>query len=165
MVFTGALYRGAGGVHPEVGHHILEASGPACYCGSRGCWEALASGPALRDWYLSNSPAETHCVGLDARRVCELAAVGDKISQQAVQREGFYLGAGLANLINLYAPDVVALGGGVMASWPLFEQEARRVIARSCALVPWETVKIVPAGLGAEAGLIGAAAAFVLQNK
>lgn len=165
MVFDGKLYRGAGGAHPEIGHHILEASGPACYCGSRGCWEALVSGPALLDWFLTKSRAENQAGALDARWVCELAEAGDTIAQQAVQREGLYLGAGLANLINLYVPDVIALGGGVMGSWHLFEPEARRVIAQSCTLVPWEKVQIVPAGLRSDAGLAGAAAGYLLRKN
>ena len=54
LVLNGKLYRGKGGAHPEVGHHSIDPSGPPCYCGANGCWESLASGLALRDWFLQN---------------------------------------------------------------------------------------------------------------
>ena len=69
IILDGKLYRGACGAHPEIGHHVLDASGPACYCGSNGCWESLASGPALE--------ARFHCRGgdaLGARAICDWRA-------------------------------------------------------------------------------------------
>jgi glucokinase len=152
-VFDGKLYRGAGGSHPEVGHHILEYSGPPCYCGARGCWEMLAAGPAMAAWYAAESGAN----GITARDVCERAAAGDALALRAVEREAVYLGAGLANLIVLFAPDAIALGGGVMRSWPLLEPRACETVAANCTLVPLENTRIVMATLGPDLPLLGAA--------
>ncbi len=94
---------------------------------------------------------------MDARAVCGRAAQGDTAAQEAALREGYYLGIGLANLITTFVPDVIALGGGVMESWPLFESRARTIIRQSCGLVPHERTQLRPASLGARTGLAGAA--------
>jgi len=161
IVLDGRLYRGAGGAHPELGHLLIELSDdwPVCYCGGRGCWESLASGPALAAWYQNQAaargvPAQSE---VDAREVCRRAEQGEPLAAEAVEREGFYLGAGLANLINAFVPDVIVLGGGVMESWPLFERRAREVIRRHCHLVPSERTDLRRASLGERTGLAGAA--------
>lgn len=155
-VLDGALYRGAGGSHPEFGHHVVEASGPACYCGAHGCWEALASGRALARFYGG---------GASARRVCELARESDPRARAAVERAAFYLGVGLANLVTVFAPDVVVLGGGVMESWPLFEGPVREMVRRHCTMVPMDGLRIVRAALGANAPLAGAAEAWLQRYE
>ncbi len=161
VVLDGHLYRGAGGAHPELGHLSLELSGggPVCYCGGRGCWESLASGPALASWYRDQAvrrgilmPEE-----VNARDICRRAELGEPLAAEAAAREGFYLGAGLANLINAFVPDVIVLGGGVMESWPLFEARAREVIHQHCHLVPHERTELRRASLGDRTGLAGAA--------
>lgn len=157
IVLEGRLYRGIEGSHPEMGHHVIDPQGPACYCGARGCWERLASGTALAEWAQQQLGSRADLGQLDARRVCALAVEGLPEAQRAVEREGHYLGLGLANLMMIFAPDRIALGGGVMKSWPLFEEAARRVIAQNCGLVPYQRISIVPAQLGAHTGLIGAA--------
>jgi glucokinase len=81
-VLDGRLYRGAGGSHPEFGHHIVEAGGRPCYCGARGCWEMLAAGPALAAFYCELAGAS----GTDSRAVCALAARGDELAQRALDR-------------------------------------------------------------------------------
>src|SRR6266436_6339860 len=58
IILDGQLYRGADMAHPEIGHHVLDPSGPLCSCGFRGCWESLATGSALTEWFKSNAPAE-----------------------------------------------------------------------------------------------------------
>jgi glucokinase len=147
LVFDGQLYRGAAGAHPEIGHHVVDPAGPECFCGARGCWESLASGPALA--------RRGGCA--TAREVCEAALRGDPAAQAAIQQEGVYLGLGLANLITLFVPEVIALGGGVMQSWGLFQAEALRTIQSMCGLVPFEKTRLMPAWLGMRAGLLGAA--------
>lgn len=161
VVLDGRLYRGAGGAHPELGHLSLELAGggPVCYCGGRGCWESLASGPALASWYRDQAarrgiPAPEI---VDAREICRRAEQDEPLAVEAVAREGFYLGAGLANLINAFVPDVIVLGGGVMESWPLFEARAREVIHQHCRLVPHERAELRRASLGDRTGLAGAA--------
>jgi len=92
-----------------------------------------------------------------ARRICQLARQGDPLAGQAVAREVYYLGLGLANLINLFAPDAIVLGGSVMKSADLFLDGIRKVIRQGCRFVPVEKTELVLASLGEDANLIGAA--------
>jgi glucokinase len=157
VILDGKLYRGVEGAHPEIGHHTLDPAGPRCFCGAYGCWEALAAGPALAKWYRSH----TQAVGdLDARQICELARSGDPLACQTVAREAKYLGIGLANLITLFTPECISLGGGVMKSWDLFESAARSVIRTNCGLVPYQKTAITFSQLGIEVNLLGAGQAW-----
>jgi glucokinase len=159
MVFDGELYRGVEESHPELGHMVVEASGPRCYCGARGCWEWMAAGPAMVTWMRENAgtalPAD-----LSAREVCRRAEEGDALARRAVEREAYYLGVGLANLVTMYCPDAIALGGGVMGSAHLFLDGAREVVRTSCTLVPADKTEIVLARMGTDAGVAGAARAW-----
>ena len=94
---------------------------------------------------------------IDAKAICDLAEQGDPLAVRAAEREGEMLGIGLANLINLFSPDVIALGGSVMESWRLFSERVTRTIRQNCTLVPFERTSIVMASLGPDSGLIGAA--------
>ncbi len=155
VILNGKVYRGVNGCHPEIGHHILDASGPLCSCGVRGCWESLAAGPAMAAWLNENAPPKCH--NISAREICSRAEDSDTWAQRAVKREGHFLGLGLANLITLFAPDAIVLGGSVMKSAHLFLDSMHEVIRQNCRLVPVECVEISLASLGADAGLIGAA--------
>ncbi len=147
MVFDSQLYRGVDGSHPEIGHHVIDPRGPQCFCGTRGCWESLASGPALAQrGGFSN-----------AREVCDAARRGDKSALTAITQEGLYLGVGIANLITLFVPDIIVLGGGVMQSHELFWERIHSIIQSSCGLVPFEKTRLLRAALDMDAGLIGAA--------
>jgi glucokinase len=158
IVLDGKLYRGVDGAHPEIGHHVIDASGPLCTCGFHGCWEALAAGPAMVSWLESAMPKDyPHREHLTARRICELAREGDAFACQAVDREARYLGLGLANLVTLFAPDAIVLGGSVMKSAVLFLEEIRKTISRCCRFVPYEKADVTLASLGEDANLIGAA--------
>ncbi len=154
IVLDGKLYRGADGAHPELGHHVVDSSGPLCSCGARGCWEALAAGPAMVQWM--EGQASSHD-GFTARKICELAQRGDERAKNAVQYEAHYLGVGLANLVNLFTPDVIVLGGSVMKSAGLFLDEIRKTITSNCRFVPFEKTELVLAQLGEDSNLIGAA--------
>lgn len=147
MVFDSQLYRGVDGSHPEIGHHVIDPAGPQCFCGAHGCWESLASGPALAQrGGLSN-----------AKDVCDAARRGDKNALMAIEQEGFYLGMGVANLITLFVPDIIVLGGGVMQSHDLFWERIHLIIRTSCGLVPFEKTRLLPAAFGLDVGLMGAA--------
>ena len=157
IILDGKLYRGVEHAHPEIGHHLIDVSGPACLCGFHGCWESLASGPAMADWMKTEAPSDyTHGADLSAKRICELAESGDTLAGRAVEREAYYLGLGLANLIVLFTPDAIVLGGSVMKSAHLFLERARKVIAESCRYVPFEKTELALASLGEDANLVGA---------
>jgi glucokinase len=157
IVLDGKIYRGVDGAHPEIGHHVVDASGPACSCGFRGCWESLAAGPAMVAWVESQAADYAHREGLTGKRIFQLAQQGDELARRAVEREAFYLGLGLANLINLFAPDAIVLSGSVMKSAALFLNRVREVIAQGCRFVPFEKTGIALASLGEDTNLIGAA--------
>ncbi len=151
FVIDGQLYRGVEGAHPEIGHHVIDPSGPQCFCGAHGCWESLAGGLALARF--ANRPT--------ARAACEAAESGDPQAIQAVAAEAKYLGLGIANLVSLYTPDIIALGGGVMQSRPLFWEKIEQTVRENCGLVPFELTRLVPARLGRDVGLAGAAQAWI----
>jgi glucokinase len=158
IILDGKLYRGTNTSHPEIGHHVLDPSGPPCSCGFRGCWESLATGPAMAAWFQANRGTNGRYVAdLTAKQICERAKQGDELAVRAVEREAYYLGLGLANLINLFVPDVIVLGGSVMKSAELFLAGIRRVISQGCRFVPFDKTELVLASLGEDANLIGAA--------
>ena len=158
VVLDGELYRGVDGAHPELGHHVIDPSGPPCSCGFQGCWESLAAGPAMAAWFKSQAPADyPRRESVNARDICELAQQGDELARRTVEREAYYLGLGLANLINLFAPDAIVLSGSVLKSSLLFMDGIRSVIIRGCRFVPFEKAQLTMASLGEDANLIGAA--------
>jgi glucokinase len=158
IVLDGKLYRGVDGAHPEIGHHVVDASGPECTCGFHGCWESLAAGPAMVAWFESRVPRDyPDRGGISGKRICELAAQGDNLARQAVEREARYLGLGFANLINLFTPDAIVLSGSVMKSADLLLPGIRKVISEGCRFVPAEKTELMLASLGEDTNLIGAA--------
>ncbi len=156
IILGGQLYRGVDGAHPEIGHQVIDTTGPPCSCGFHGCWESLAAGPAMVRW-MESQPAYAAAGELTARRICEMARAGDALALEAIGRERFYLGIGLANLVNLFTPDAVILSGSVMKSADLFLDGIRDVMRRGCRFVPLERAELMRASLGEDANLIGAA--------
>lgn len=158
IVLQGRLFRGVDGAHPEIGHHVIEPEGPPCFCGARGCWEILAAGPAMAAWAEIHAPKDyAHRHDLSARHLCALARQGDAFAQTAVQREARYLGLGIANLVTLFTPERIVLGGSVLQSADLFLPTIHETVRRTCGLVPFEKTTIAMASLGPDTPLIGAA--------
>jgi glucokinase len=108
-------------------------------------------------WIKTNAPMSYKSQDLTAREICERAQRGDEWATRAIEREAYYLGMGLANLVTLFAPDALVLGGSVMKSASLFLERIHEVIRQNCRLVPYERVEISLASLGPDVGLIGAA--------
>jgi glucokinase len=162
LISEGKLYRGVDGAHPEIGHIVIDPSGPPCSCGASGCWESLASGPSMAHLAQAGHPQGLHRTAAD---LCVAALQGDAWAQRAVDRTAYYLGLGLANLVTSFTPEIIALGGGLMQALPQFRPGIDAIIARMCKLVPKERVRIVPAHFGAQAGLVGAAQVYVNREK
>jgi glucokinase len=161
IVLRGELYRGVDGSHPEIGHHMVDATGPDCYCGARGCWEVLASGTAMdARARRAATGAGGHGVARDARRTCELARAGDAAASAEVALEARYLGLGIANLVTMFSPECVVLTGSVMDSADLFMPAIHELVLRQCTQVPAARVRILASPLGRDAPLIGAAMAW-----
>jgi glucokinase len=147
LVLDGELYHGAVGAAAELGHVPVDLDGPPCFggCPGRGCLEALCSGTAIaRD------------AGMDAEEVVRRAFSGDEVAGEVLRKVGVKLGAGLAGLAMTFNPEVIVIGGGVMAAGELLLAPAREELAGR-ALAPASEVRVVAAGLGPEAGMIGAA--------
>ncbi|MGH7997140.1 MAG: ROK family protein [Opitutaceae bacterium] len=154
------LFRGAKGAHPELGHIALDHSGgPQCYCGLKGCWESLASGPALEAWYRAQAEPGTPAAGPE--EICRRAGAGEPLARRALAREAEYVGLGLVNLVTSFCPDVIALGGGVAKSAGLFLDQARDMVRRLATQVPATQTRIEVAALGNDVGLIGAGGAWL----
>jgi glucokinase len=162
IVQGGQLYRSRRGAHPELGHQAIDPSGPLCYCRISGCWESLASGPAMSSWFQSADPKH-QC--LTAAEICTLAKLGDPLALEAVKREAYYLGLGMANLVTLFVPDVICLGGGVMKSSDLFLEEICSTVRTLCTQVPADDTIITLSSLGHDTGLLGAAQAWLLRHS
>jgi glucokinase len=162
ILFNGQIYRGSNGAHPELGHQVIEAStGPSCYCQARGCWESLASGTALAAWVQEQAPLRTPRT---AEEIAALAEAGDPLALQAMEREAYYLGLGVANIITLFTPDTVVLGGGVMKSSHLFFDRMLAVVREVCTQVPAAKPLITMASLGSVTGLAGAAQTWFARH-
>lgn len=146
LILDGHLYRGYQGSAGEFGHVIVVPDGPLCNCGHRGCLEAIASGTAL-----------ARAAGVaNASEVTRLAAAGDQKAQAILAWAARHLGHALGGLINLLNPEVVALGGGVVASSPTFWGEVLARIPDAVFPSIGNRCRVERAELGEEQGLIGA---------
>jgi glucokinase len=153
LILAGKPYRGSVGAGAELGHMVLQYDGPPCggTCEGHGHFETLASGSAADAVARSVLSRDA-----DAHDLVRLASEGDARAREALAGVGRILGAGIGSLVNIFNPEAVVLGGGFGAAGDVLFDPAREVVARE-ALVPGrDLVRIVPAQLGAEAGLIGA---------
>lgn len=154
IILDRQIYHGAGGVHPEFGHMIINTeTGPDCYCGSRGCWESLASGRAMEEWAKANHPQRP---SLSGKQICEMASSGDHFAKIAVERTAMFLGIGIANLITTWAPEIICLGGGLMKAWLLFMPRIQQVVDENCSFIPKGSALITVSTITENAGLLGA---------
>ena len=169
LLLDGRVYRGSAGAGGELGHMVVDIDGPECFdeCPGRGCLEALVSGRALaRDGLAAARQAPGSRLGralsegveITGALVTEAALAGDAGAREVVDAAGRSLGAGLTGLVNAFNPEVVVVGGGVMAAGNLLLAPAREVVAARALRPSRERVRIVAAGLGEEAGMLGAAA-------
>jgi glucokinase len=152
LVLDGKLYRGAVGAAAELGHMVVDENGPACFgdCRGRGCLEALASGSALaRDAAAAGLPAS-------GEEVTRLAMAGDPQAIALLAALGTHLGAGIAGLAMIFNPEVVVVGGGLMAAGELILGPARVELERR-AMEPSSRARVVAATFGEDAGMVGAA--------
>ena len=168
VIIDGRLYRGSTGAGAELGHVVVEAEGPPCQgnCPNRGCVETYASGTALgREGRTAAEREPASALGrmlaageeIDGRAVTDAAHAGDDAARGVLARAGYYLGVALSSLANVFEPDVIVIGGGVIAAGDLLLEPAR-VELRARALRPQNATPVVAAELGPDAGMIGAAA-------
>lgn len=169
LILGGAPYRGSIGAGAELGHITIDVDGPPCqgHCPNNGCLETMASGTALaREGRRLAGERPGSALGhalADGREITgalitELAHDGDEAALAALTLIGTHLGVGIASYLNVFDPDVVVIGGGVIAAGELLLAPARAEAARRALPTTSAHARIVPAHFGIEAGLVGAAA-------
>jgi glucokinase len=169
MILRGELYHGAIGAAAELGHVVIDKDGPPCQgnCPNHGCVESLASGTALAREALRlarERPESGLGRALAQGRelagplVTELAHDGDAAALEVLDVIGTNLGVALASFTNIFNPEVIVIGGGVIGAGELLLEPARREVARRSLPPSRDEVRIVAAQFGVEAGMVGAAA-------
>jgi len=175
LILNGELYRGSIGAGAELGHTVIEMDGPRCQgsCPGRGCVESLASGTAMgREGSAAAQREPDSALGkalaagtaIDGKVVTDAAIGGDTAAREVVELIGRRLGIALASFANIFDPDVIVVGGGVAAAGGLLIGPAQAEI-RDRALAPMNKTPVVVAQLGADAGMIGAAAMARLESE
>lgn len=174
LILDGRLFHGVSDVAGELGHTTIEANGRRCGCGNYGCLEAYASGPAIaeraREALAGGEPsAMPALVGGDLSRltaavVYDAAKQGDRLAQEVVRETARLLGIGVANLLNIFNPEVVVLAGGVTQAGDQLFEPMRAEVRRRAFKPAVDACRIVPGALQGNAGVIGAVATFAQQT-
>jgi glucokinase len=182
-ILDGQVYRGANGFHPEGGHQIVDPSGPACYCGGKGCWESWSSGTAIgraareaiQSADLPTEPGKPGALLLslaggeiervESSLVAEAAHQSDPLAQAVIGSAAKAFATGVFNILMLFQPEMIVLSGGVMRSLDLFMPAIEQVIRAADVYIPARQVRILPAALGYYAGIYGAAYAILKATQ
>jgi len=174
VILNGKIYHGASDCAGELGHTTIDMDGRRCACGNYGCLEAYASGPAIalratEALSFGFDSSLTTRVGGDltkitAQTVYDAAAEGDELALDVVRDTASYLGAGIANFLNIFNPQVVVVCGGVTAAGERLFGPMQREVARRAFKPAVAACRIVPGILPGSAGVIGAAKAFLDQR-
>ena len=175
IIVDGTLYHGASDCAGEFGHMTIDQTGRRCKCGNYGCLEAYASGPAiaLRTAEAIESGAESSIRGyvdgdlslITAQTVYQAAQDGDELALEVVRDTARYLGTGVANLINIFKPEVVVICGGVTMAGDRLFLPLRQEVARRAFKPAVQACRIVPGELTGTAGVYGAVASFLQLRK
>jgi glucokinase len=174
IVVDGKLYHGTSDIAGEIGHTTIDSTGRRCKCGNYGCLEAYASGPAIAARAVEGIEAGADStlpdlVGGDlsritAQSVYDAAHGGDEYALEVVRDTAKFLGAGVANLVNIFNPDVIVLVGGVTLAGDRLFVPLRAEVKRRAFKPAVERCRILPGALPGTAGVFGAAATFKLQT-
>jgi glucokinase len=167
IAVDGRILLGINGAAGEFGHHTIDMHGPPDGSGNAGGFEGYGSGPAIaamgaKAVMQGITTRIGDLVNFDLNRITpgvilQAAEEGDPIAQEILERAGFYLGTGLANIITILAPNKVVIGGGLVALGDWIMKPMHTTIEQRCHTVPLDQVEIVLAALGGDAGVIGAA--------
>jgi glucokinase len=175
LILNGALVRGACGYAGEIGHITVEMDGRPCFCGSRGCVKAYASGPDLvaqvRERLAETPPEDWGAlIGGDPDRISpplifRAADRGDPVAEEVVAKAAQAVGAGVAALINLCNPEMIVLGGGVLEAGEILFEPVRRWARFYAFTRAFDQTRIVRSGLSKESGVLGAAALYLYEQR
>jgi glucokinase len=165
IILNGALWRGANFAAGELGHVPVNPDGPRCGCGGYGCVEMFVSGPAIAQRAkefvrrgVKSALADIPSDDITAERVAVAAQQGDALARFILAEAGKYLGIALVGIVNLLNPERLIVGGGVAQAGEWLLEPARWELRRRALPTATETIQLVPAALGINAGILGAAA-------
>jgi glucokinase len=172
IISDGHLVHGSGYAAGEIGHLALAPFGPRCGCGKRGCYEALASGTAIgryvryalergRDSELSGLPPKQ----IDPIQIAAAARHGDRLAMEAFSISAYYTGLALSYVTTLLNPGTIIIGGGLAEALDLMQQTIQETIGMNSFAPALTHLRLVPARLGNQAGMIGAAMLAFQQSK
>jgi len=174
IIINGRLYSGVSGSAGEIGHMTIDTSGPRCDCGNIGCLETLVSGTAVAKEAIRRIKqgeksslteiAEGKIENITAEQVLAAAQSGDSLASAVILRAANYLGIGLASVVNIFNPEMIIIGGGIAKMGDLLLNPARQVVRERAFPISAQAVQILPAQLGDDAGVLGAAI-FAFQQK
>ena len=167
LIADGKLMLGACEGFAEVGHMTVDPHGRLCGCGNSGCWEAMAGRDAIieRAWRRLQTGQASALLGLADGLLGNITPVliaraaqdGDVLAREVLEETGMWVGIGVANLIQLYNPEVMIIGGGISQAGDLLFEPILRTVNWRAQMVPACTACIVPAALGDDAGIFGGA--------
>jgi glucokinase len=172
IILGGRLYHGSADMAGEIGHATIDITGRRCKCGNYGCLEAYASGPSIadraREALSGDESLMVRMAGGDPARITaatvyEAAKRGDDTALDVVRETSRFLGAGVANLLNIFNPDVVVICGGVTQAGETLFAPLRREVRKRAFKPAVEACEIVP-GVLVAAGVVGAVAAYKQQD-
>ncbi len=174
IVMDGKIFHGASDVAGEIGHTTIDSTGRRCNCGNYGCLEAYASGPAIAaravEGILAGEPTslpeqvDGDLDAITAHVVYEAATKGDELALEVVRDTARFLGTGIANLMNIFNPEIVVICGGVTAAGEWLLRPLRKEVTRRAFKPAVDACSIVPGELPGTAGVYGAVAAFKAQT-
>ena len=169
-VLNGKVYRGHTSNALEIGHMTVAPDGPRCNCGNIGCVEATSSGTAIakRGQEAITSKVETSLRKYDKITSYEVfteAAAGDEVCKDIIDNALNYLGIAVANAVSIFDPEIIIIGGGVSKAGDIVFDTVRNVVNKRCFKSMAESVKIVPAGLGTDAGVIGSVTLALIETQ
>jgi len=164
VISDGRIVHGRRGLAGEIGHMTITNESERCLCGAVGCFEAVASGTALgRRATALTKPGDgsalrmlSHDGEVTGRHVVDAARGGDETALGLIDQEARWLGIGFTNLLHLYSPDMIVMGGGISHGYDLLRRAIEATIHER-VMPAYRDVPVVPAQLGSHAGLIGAA--------
>ena len=174
LILDGKLHHGASDVAGEIGHTTIDPAGRRCKCGNYGCLEAYASGPNIAERAREELRGGTASIlltmvngkleDITAQTVYDAAYRGDVLAREVVRDTARVLGAGIANLLNVFNPDVVVIAGGVTQAGEALFEPLRAEVKRRAFPPAVDACRIVPASLPGIAGVVGAVATFKQQT-
>ena len=174
IIIDGKLYLGTSGSAGEIGHMTIDVNGPECYCGNFGCLEVMASGTAIAREAIrrikdggSSTLSDMMAAKIEnitAKEVGLAAQNGDRLASEVILKAATYLGTGMVNVVHIFNPEIIVIGGSVSKMGDLLLAPVRKMVAETAFGLVAQAVRIVPAQLGDDVGVVGAAI-FAWEQK